>query len=273
MKLEHVESPSPAFERKQRRHRQAGREAHQSKREKDGKKPFYLTLDREGIPYGLGKPAWVSEINKLARGLDPSCTHVRKQTYEDVIVFKERLNQKFEYFGELNEAHLRMLMGRAVDRVRTEIMAVIKNGGRQPNHIDSVVWERLLKLQASEQWQNMSNQGKKANAARKIVNRTGNRGVNGVRESLRERFGRSPDPDEVYAEATRHKGSRGRKPNKEPPTLMLEEGVEEESSENNDKEQSTEKSSGQRCNDEEVGHLSHMTSAHQVITLPSYYIM
>ena len=132
---------SPASARRQRRHKQAAREADSAKREKDGKKPFYITLDKDGIPYGTGKPAWMAEINKLAMGLDPSCTHIKKQTYEDVSIFKERLNRNFEYSGELNEEHLRALMGKAVTKKRTELIALIKSGGNQPMHIDAEVWE------------------------------------------------------------------------------------------------------------------------------------
>ena len=141
----------------------------------------------------------MNEINKLSIGLDPSCTHIRKQTYEDVIIFKERLSQCFDYSGELNEEYLRGLMGRAVGRRRGELIKMIKCGENQPKHIDSEVWARLVNYESSEQWREKSEQGKIANASRKTINRTGNRGVNGVRESLREVLGRSPDPDEVYA--------------------------------------------------------------------------
>jgi hypothetical protein len=126
VKLEEIPVASPAFERRQRRYKQAAREADSARRETDGKKPFYITLDREGIPYGTGKPAWMAEINKLAMGLDPSCTHIKKQTYEDVSIFKERLNKTFEYSGELNEEHLRGLMGKAITKKRTELIALIK---------------------------------------------------------------------------------------------------------------------------------------------------
>ena len=215
MKEEQIPQASPAFERRQRRYKQAAREADSAKREKDGKKPFYITLDKDGIPYGTGKPAWMAEINKLAMGLDPSCTHIKKQTYEDVSIFKDRLNKMFEYSGELNEEHLRALMGKAVTKKRVELITLIKKGGSQPMHIDAEVWERLQKLAASKQWEDKSQQGRYANACRKTINRTGNRGVNGVRENLREILGRSPDPDEVYTEAHRDKGSRVKKEKKE----------------------------------------------------------
>ena len=85
-------------------------------RQKSGKKPFYLQLDGQGIPYGIGRPAWIAVINKLATGLDPPCTHVRKQIFEDVQTFKDRLNDAFEYSGTLNEDYLRGLMGKAVTK-------------------------------------------------------------------------------------------------------------------------------------------------------------
>ena len=128
---------SPASDRKQRRHKQATREADVTRRERAGKKPFYVTVDRDGVPYGAGRPAWMNENNKLSIGLDPSCTHIRKQTYEDVMIFKERLSHCFEYSGELNEEYLRGLVGRVVGRRRGELIKMIKRGDSQPKHIDS----------------------------------------------------------------------------------------------------------------------------------------
>ena len=249
---------SPAFERRQRRHKQAAREADSAKREKDGKKPFYITLDREGIPYGTGKPAWMSEINKLAMGLDPSCTHIKKQTYEDVSIFKERLNKNFEYSGELNEEHLRALMGKVVTKKRTELIALIKRGGSQPKNIDAEVWMRLQKLAASKQWEEKSLQGRYANACRKTINRTGNRGVNGVRENLREILGRSPDPDEVYAEAHRDKGSRVKK-DLDKISTKWSNSAEEDTSEEAGDEESRENSIQRGLSNEGVGHKSQVT--------------
>lgn len=72
------------LDRSQRRRKQAHRESEKAKRQKDGKKAFYLSLDSQGRPYGLAVPAWVAEINKLAIHLDPSVTHIKKQTFEAV---------------------------------------------------------------------------------------------------------------------------------------------------------------------------------------------
>lgn len=204
------------------------------------------------------------EINKLAAGLDPSCTYIKKQTYEDVTTFKARLSERFEYSGDLNEDYLRSLMGRAVTRRRGELMKLINKGGSQPNHIDSEVWGRLLKLAQSKQWEEKSEQGKKANASRKTLNRTGNRGISGVRESLRERFGRSPDPDEVFAEVHRPKGSTVTKEGTAKPTAKWEEHAEEGSAEDSDRQQSLENSIEQRCSNEGIGRVSHPTHAAEV---------
>lgn len=264
VKLENAIAPSPAFERRRRRYKQAAREADASKRAKDGKKPFYITLDREGIPYGSGKPAWSQEINKLASGLDPSCTDVRKQTYEDVRIFKERLSQSFDYSGELNEGYLRSLMGKAVGRRRTGLIKKIRNGECQPIHIDSAVWKRLQKLASSKQWEDKSEQGKYANSMRKTINRTGNRGMNGVRENLREELGRSPDPDEVYVEAHRPKGPVAVKSKQETNNPQWEEVTGEESTDGLNRNKSGQNSSELQFSNDEVERALHTTSAPQV---------
>lgn len=210
-KVEDLPVPSPALDRRTRRHKQVAREEEIAQRKCDGKKPFYLTVDSEGKPYGLGKPAWMAEIGKLATGLDPSCTHISRQTYEAVTTFKARLNERFEYSGPLNEDHMRSVMGKAVTRKRTELISLIHKGGSQPLHIDHEVWGRLVKLAASKQRKDKSKQGRYANACRKTYGRTGPRGLNGVRERLREYLERSPDPEEIEMEMNRDKGYAGYK--------------------------------------------------------------
>ena len=193
-------------DRRTRRYKLAFREAAKSKQQREGKKPFYLTLDGQGHPYGPGRASWISHINKLAKGLDPSCTHIRKQTYEDMCILKERLNENFEYSGELNEDHLRGLLGKVVTRRRTELISMIKKNQKQPLDIDSQVWKRLESLAGSRQRETKTEHGRHANACRRTLGRTGRVGIEGVRQRLRELHGRSPDPDEVIEEMQRDKG-------------------------------------------------------------------
>ena len=79
MKQVNMATVSPAFERMQRCHKQAARKADTARRERDGKKPFYITLDQDDVFYGSGRPMWMAQIQKLAVGLDPSCTHIKKK--------------------------------------------------------------------------------------------------------------------------------------------------------------------------------------------------
>lgn len=205
---------SAASDRRRRRRQQALLDADNAKRQRNGKKPFYLTLDREGRPYGTGKPTWIAEINKLAISLDPSCTNIRKQTFEDVQTFKNRLDDNFEYSGTLNDDYLRALMGRAVTKRRSELISLIKRDGLQPEYIDEQVWHQLEKLAMSKQREERSEQGRYANTCRRTLGRTGCRGVDGVREKLRTLLGRSPDPSEVEDEMQRDKGYGGQRKKK-----------------------------------------------------------
>ena len=200
---------SPAVERRMRRQKQAMRESEILERQGNGKKAFNLTLENDGIPYGPGKKAWISEINKLAAGLDPSCLHIRKQSYEDMCIVKDRLNHNFEYSGVLNEDHIRALLGKAVTRRRTELISFINNDGEKPKHlqnIDDEIWDRLKKIANSRQRESRTEHGRYANTCRQTVGRTGPVGVEGVRQKLLEHSGKSPDPDEVAEEMTRDKG-------------------------------------------------------------------
>ena len=208
-KVEDIPVPSPALDRRTRRHKQVAREEEIAQQKRDGKKPFYLTVDSEGKPYGLGKSAWMAEISKLATGLDPSCMHISRQTYEAVTTFKARLNERFECLGPFHEDHMRSIMGKVVIRKRTELISLIQKRGSQPLHIDHEMWGRLVKLAASKQRKDKSEQGRYANACRKTYGRTGPRGMNGVRERPRENLQRSLDPEEIEIEMNCDKGYGG----------------------------------------------------------------
>ena len=211
VKEHNIVETSAASDRRRRRHEQVVLEADMAKWQRNGSKPFYLSLDREGRPYGPGKPSWIAQINKLAAGLDPSCTHIKKQTFQDVQTFKDRLDDVFDYSGTLNEDYLRALMEKAVTKRRSELISMIKNNVDQPKHVDREVWIRLEKFAASKQREAKSEQGCHANACRIQLGRTGSKGVDGVWEKLRSLLGRLPDPSEVEEEMHRDKGYGGQK--------------------------------------------------------------
>ena len=190
-----------------------------------------MTLDSEGKPYGLGKPARVAEIGKLATA--KSCTHIARQTYDDVTTFKTRLDERFEYSGTLNEDDLRSMMGKGITKKRGELFKLIRKGGSQPLHIDHEVWERLVKLEASKQREAKSEQGRYANACRRTYGRTGSRGINGVRERLQTFLGRSPNLNEMEREINRDKGYGGYKRKRREDVVEQENRSKQELSEDN----------------------------------------
>ena len=205
-RIEDVVTSSASVDRRTRRHKQSARECQRLHRETEGKKPFYLTVDIEGRPYGLGRPAWIANINKLAAGLDPSCTDIRKQAHGDICIFKDRLNEHFEYSADVSEHYLRGLIGKAVTRRRTDLIAFISKNGSRPANFDEDIWKRLEMLVTSEQREKRTEHGRYANACRRTLGRTGALGEEGIRERLRQLLGRSPDPDEVNQEMQRDKG-------------------------------------------------------------------
>ena len=205
-RIEDVVTSSASVDRRTRRHKQSARECQRLHRETEGKKPFYLTVDIEGRPYGPGRPAWIADINKLAAGLDPSCTDIRKQAHGDICIFKDRLNEHFEYSADVSEHYLRGFIGKAVTRRRTDLIAFINRNGSRPANFDEDIWKRLEMLATSQQREKRTEHGRYANACRRTLGRTGALGEDGIRERLRQLLGRSPDPDEVNQEMQRDKG-------------------------------------------------------------------
>lgn len=94
------------------------------------------------------------------------------------------MNEKFEYDRELSEDYLRMLMGKAVTRRRTKLIALIWRKGDRPVNVDFDVWKRLEKIAFSRQREMRTELGRRANACQKTLGRTGPLGVHGVREKL-----------------------------------------------------------------------------------------
>ena len=201
------------MDRRTRRYKEAVREEAKTERRRQGKKPFYLTLCPEDKPYGPGRAAWIAIVNKLAAGLNPSCTHIRNQTHESMCILKDWLNDDFEYSRDLNEDYLRGLLGKAVTRKRTQLLSYIKDNKKPAFHVDEDVWLRLEKLARNDQRLSKTEHGRYANRCRRLVGRTGSVGEAGVRERLRELYGRSPHPEEVMHEMHREKtiGNQERK--------------------------------------------------------------
>ena len=180
-------------------------------RESAGRKPFYIMVNAIGTPYGDGLSAWKAEVNKLARGLDPSIRDIRQQPHQKIEILKRRLTDKFEYSGVISDKFLLPLLGQKVSTRRNELMTAIRAGKECPLGVDKNARKTLENLCGSVNFQRKSEAMRYANACRQNLGRTGPGGEAGVRDYLKETLERSLDPEEVQAEMSRDKGYGGKK--------------------------------------------------------------
>jgi hypothetical protein len=194
----------------QRKRRQQAYEAEVRKREDEGKKPHFVFVDSEGQPYGLGMTTWNADLNKLMRGLDPSYNDIRKQPYNKMETLHERLDESFEYSARLKKRWLRKKIGDKLKAYRFKVMEMIRSGSECPKWFDGDVWDRMVRFQQSDRCKQKSEQMQMAVSKRKTMGRTRPKGKAGMRAMLREKMGRSPDPEDVREEMDRDKGYGGR---------------------------------------------------------------
>ena len=197
-----------------RKRRAIEREVALRKRQAEGKKPYYIMVSPSGTPYGDGMSAWKMELNKLCRALDPTIRDIRQQPHQNIQILKKRLTDNFEYSGIISDRFILPLIGRRLSTTRNEIINEIKNQRPCPPGVKLEHWEKLKRYSESESYHRKSEAMKRASACRQTLGRTGPGGEIGVRESLKVRLRRSPDPDEVRIEMSREKGYGGGKKQK-----------------------------------------------------------
>lgn len=88
-------------------------------------------------------------------------------------------------------------------------MAAVRNGDEIPPGFDKDVWYNLQRISKDPKYKEKSEAMRHANSMRRTLGRTGPKGELGIVEDLREKFGRSPDPDEIEDEMKRDKGYGG----------------------------------------------------------------
>ena len=197
-------------QRQERRTRESQREDDSADRTRNGKKPYHVTVNWEGRPYGYGVTVWHDALAKVVRGLDPWYVDIRQQPHHNMEILMKRLDDDFHYSSPLNPSWLRQRIGNALSSYRHEIIKMIKSKQARPAWVKEAVWEKLVALEASEKFQLKSSQMRYANACRKNKGRTGPLGVAGITERLRQQLQRSSSPSEVFKEMRRDKGYSGR---------------------------------------------------------------
>lgn len=93
---------------------------------------------------------------------------------------------------------------------RTELWKKIRNNEPKPEDVSDRTWRSLKRELENPTTIRKAQHCSKANASRMNFGRTGPSGSVGVRERLRKRFRRSPDPEEIRFEMARDKGYGGR---------------------------------------------------------------
>ena len=197
-----------------RKRRAVEREVALRKRQAEGKKPYYIMVSPSKTPYRDGMSAWKMELNKLCRALDPTIRDIRQQPHQKIQLLKKRLTDNFDYSGIISDQFILPLIGRRLSTTRNQIINEIKSQRACPPGVKLEHWEKLKRYSESESYHRKSEAMKRANACRHTLRRTGPGGEIGVRESLKVRLRRSPDPDEVRLEMSREKGYGGRKKQK-----------------------------------------------------------
>ena len=194
------------MKRRERRQRQNAREMERRKREKQGLRGHYISMNGMEIPSGFGVGAWQQELNKLCTALDPSILDIHHQSEEAMSTLRRRLKDNFEYSAPVDRAYIRQLAGKSVTQRRAKLLLSLKCGGKCSAGFDEDIWRRLDRISKDPHREELSQRMKYANACRINKGRTGPKGEEGVREDLYQRLGREPDPDELEYELRRNKG-------------------------------------------------------------------
>ena len=109
-----------------------------------------IKLDRHGVPVRSHEPMVFRELQKFARGLDPTVRpgwHGQQKVAKKALIERERT--EFEFYGEtteLSERWFNKRMSRCMTQLKYQINKLIKEGAARPTDIAKRHWERLVKL-------------------------------------------------------------------------------------------------------------------------------
>ena len=156
------------MKRCERRQHQNAREMERRKREKQGLRGYYISVNGMGIPSGFGVGAWRQELNKLCTALDPSILDIRHQPEEAMSTLRRRLKDNFEYSALVDRVYIRQLAGKSVTQRRAKLLLSLKCGGKCPAGFDKDIWRRLDRISKDPHREELSQRMKYANACKII---------------------------------------------------------------------------------------------------------
>lgn len=210
MGTQSYEFETEAQKRRERRHAKAAREREGHRRRKEGLPRNYLLVDEyTKRPYGVGVGDWRKEVMLLSRKLDPAIGLISKQPHDALLEIGEWINQTWEYSNPMKFEVVKEVIARGVSLRRAELWRKIRNSEPKPPDVSDRTWRSLKRELENPAMIRKSQSCSKANASRVNFGRTGPSGEVGVRERLRKRLKRSPEPEEIRFEMARDKGYGG----------------------------------------------------------------
>ena len=200
-----------AQKRKERRRVKWAREREGDRRRREGLPRNYLLVDEyTKKPYGIGVNDWRKEVMLLSRKLDPSIGLINRQPHDAVQEIADWIQHTWEYSIPIKFEVVKEVIARGVSLRRAELWKKIRNNEPKPEDVSDRTWRSLKRELENPATIRKLQNCSKANASRMNFGRTGPSGEVGVRERLRKRLRRSPDPEEIRFEMARDKGYGGR---------------------------------------------------------------
>lgn len=202
--------PTEAEKRKERRHAQASREREGERRRREGLPRNYLLIDSHTkIPYGQGVGNWRKELMLLSRKLDPAIGNINKHPQTLVKEIADWIQHTWEYSEDISDKYVKEVIARGVSLRRSVLWKKIRSGERKPDDVSDRSWRSLARELENPASIRKADICSRANASRLNFGRTGPSGEVGVRERLRKKLKRSPEPEEINFEMARDKGYGG----------------------------------------------------------------
>jgi hypothetical protein len=160
-------------------------------------------------PYGVGVNEWRKEVMLLSRKLDPAIGLISKQPHDALVEIADWIQESWEYSNPVKFEVVKEVIARGVSLRRAELWRKIRNSDPKPADVSDRTWRSLKRELQNPATIRKSQSCSKANASRMNFGRTGPSGEVGVRERLRKRLRRSPEPEEIRFEMARDKGYGG----------------------------------------------------------------
>ncbi|KAG0591288.1 hypothetical protein KC19_1G164000 [Ceratodon purpureus] len=146
----------------------------------------------------------------LSKKLDPAIGQINKQPPHVVKEIADWIQHTWEYSTPIQFEVVKEVIARGVTLRRAELKQRITRREPKPEDVSDRTWRSLSRELENPATKVKSLNCSRANAARINFGRTGPSGEVGVREKLRRRLRRSPEPHEVDFEMARDKGYGGR---------------------------------------------------------------